>query len=119
MFRGLRWRLTLLYGLATAAVLLLAGSGAYALLDYYFRSSSDMALQSRLVLDLGRLGATVPPQLTAAEQQWYSARGLPVPPPHHDSDDQGHLGDFGAGAYDSELASIFELPLTAQGTLVS
>src|SRR5258708_3632051 len=119
MFRGLRWRLSLLYGLASAVVLLLAGSGAHAFLYYYFRSSTDLALQSRLVFDLGRLGAPVPPQLTAAEQQWYSARGLPVPPPHHDPDDQGHLGEFGAGGYDSELASIFELPLSAQGALVS
>jgi len=92
MFRGLRWRLTLLYGLASALVLLLAGSGAYGLLDYYFRSSTDLALQSRLAFDLRRLGAPVPPALSTAEQQWYSSRGLAVPLVRHDSDDQGHLG---------------------------
>ena len=122
MFRGLRWRLSLLYGLASAVLLLLAGSGAYVLLDYYFRSSTDLTLQSRLVFDLHRLNAPVPAALTAAEAQWYTSRGLPVPPnnpPHHDNDDQGRAGDFGAGGYDSELASIYELPLTAQGVVLT
>lgn len=122
MFKGLRWRLSLLYGLASAVLLLLAGSGAYGLLDYYFRSSTDLALQSRLVFDLRRLQAPVPPGLIAAEQEWYSSRGLPAPagtpPPHHDTDDQAHVGEIGGGGYDSELASIFELPLSEQGTLL-
>lgn len=122
MFKGLRWRLSLLYGLASAVLLLLAGSGAYGLLDYYFRSSTDLALQSRLVFDLRRLRAPVPPELTAAEQQWYSSRGLPAPQPtppaHKDTDEQSQLGEFGAGGYDSELASIFELPLSEQGVFL-
>src|SRR3982751_6160703 len=97
----------------------LNAGGAYGLLDYYFRSSTDLALQSRLVFDLGRLGVPVPPGLTEAERQWYGSRGLPVPQPHHDADDDGRPGSFGAGGFDSELASIYELPLTAQGALLT
>ena len=123
MFRGLRWRLSLLYGLASAVLLLLAGSGAYGLVDYYFRSNTDLALQSRMVFELRRLGAPVPPELTAAEQQWYTSRGLPTPPDTplgaKDADDQGQSGAFGTGGYDSELASIFELPLSTQGALLA
>ncbi len=115
MLRGLRWRLSLLYGLASAVLLLLAGGGAYGLLDYYFRSSTDLALQSHLVSDLQRLGAPVPANLVAAEQHWYSSRGLPLPAyapgPQPDSDH-----DHGGG-YDSELASIFELQLADDGQL--
>jgi signal transduction histidine kinase len=116
MFRGLRWRLTVLYALASAVLLLLAGSGAYALLDYYFRSNTDLAMQSRLAFDLRRLGAAVPAPLSAAEQRWYGSRGLAVPPVHRDQDDHDHPGEFGADNFDSELASIYELSLSAQGT---
>jgi signal transduction histidine kinase len=121
MLRGLHWRLSLLYGLASAVLLLLAGGGAYLLLNYYFRSSTDLALQSHLVNDLRRLGAPVPNSLAAAEQEWFSSSGLPMPlvtPGPRPDGDQDHGVGAGAGDFDSALASIYELQLSAQGQVL-
>jgi len=116
MLKGLHWRLSLLYGLSSAILLLLAGGGAYLLLNYYFRSSTDLALQSRLVNDLHRLGAPVPSSLAAAEHEWFSTHALPLPAatPRGDGDRDREIG-----GYDSELASIFELQLSAQGQVLA
>jgi type II secretory pathway component PulJ len=75
MLAGLRWQLTSLYALAALALLALVGGGAYVLLDYYFRTSTDLALQSRLAADLRQLGLSVPADLQAAEQSWYASGG--------------------------------------------
>src|SRR5262249_5866938 len=81
-------------------------------------SSTDLALQSRLALDLRRAGVPVPVDLAAAEQQWYSSVDLPGPlatPAHNPDHDHDHLdADF-----DSELASIYDLQLSAQGQLLN
>jgi signal transduction histidine kinase len=129
MLTGLRWRLSWLYALASLSVLALAGSGAYGLLDYYFRSTTDLALQSRLAADLRQLGQPVPDQLQTAEQAWYSNEGrapaaLPTSAPQYTDDDEAEGDEQHNEAeelsheFDSELASIFSVALTDQGALL-
>src|SRR3989338_6109827 len=121
MFRGLRFRLTLLYLLAALALLVLVVGGTYWLLNYYFQTTTDHALQHKMALQFQMLGAPLPPELQSADQAWYTQRHLspPVPtdvlPPVQS--DEGDVSEeeqeAGGGArsdeeiYDSELASIF------------
>jgi signal transduction histidine kinase len=131
MLSAVRWRLSLLYALAALAMLALVGGGAYALLDYYFRATTDLALRSRLALDLRQLGVPVPSELQSAEQTWYAnaGRATPVPTParregdesgeHDEHEDDDHpAGSEEEHEFDSELASIFSLVVTQQGTLL-
>lgn len=130
MLAGLRWRLSLLYALASLAVLALVGGGAYGLLDFYFRGTTDLALQSRLALDLRQLGLPVPAALQAAELSWYAGAGrspLAAPTPARSQDDDGDDDDDDHDQvdvedehreFDSELASIFSFALTDQGALL-
>ncbi len=77
---GLRLRLTLLYLGIGLAFLLLVGAGSYGLLRGYYQTSTDLALQHRLVEELRLLGATPPPELAAADLAWYASRGRVAPP---------------------------------------
>ena len=118
MLTGLRWRLTLLYALATLLVLVLAGGGLVGLLNYYFQSSTDTALQSRLVVDLRRLGLAVPADVAAA------AGYVPLAPTAR-RDDEGEENEQqesvehteGDEGFDSELAAVFSLALTENGAI--
>ena len=75
MLSALRLRLTLLYLAIGLAFLLLVGAGSYGLLRGYYASSTDLALQHRLVGELRLLGMSVPPDLAAADTAWYASRG--------------------------------------------
>ena len=139
MLRNLRWQLSLLYVLAAAALILLIGSGAYGLLSYYFLSSTDLALQYKVALEFIKLGQKVPGDLQAADAEWQVSRKIPTPTPptssheQEDHEDSSHdqentqaplptnqtaLGESDE-YYDSELASVFLLPLTTEGQIIS
>lgn len=130
MFRGLRLRLTLLYLLAALALIALTGGGVYGLLDAYFQSTTDLALQHKMSHEFQLLGAPVPTELIAADRDWYASRGRLIPraPATPRSDPQEREeGDERAGesdgasddAYDGELAAIFVLPLNAEAQLLA
>src|SRR5690349_6285041 len=63
VFRGLRLRLTVLYLLAALALMALIGAGSYWLLDQYFKNTTDLALQHKMVETFRGLGVTPPPAL--------------------------------------------------------
>ena len=81
MLSALRLRLTLLYLVIGLTFLLLVGAGSYSLLRGYYASSTDLALQHRLVGELRLLGMSVPPDLAAADRAWYASRGRSAPLP--------------------------------------
>jgi signal transduction histidine kinase len=137
MFRGLRLRLTLLYLFAAMALIIAVGAGTYLLVSDYFQNTTDLALRVRMAQELQLLGQPVPPELRAASQQWLASRGGPTSTPtlaptaapvraeveddHEIEDEEGEASHEGGETdpYDSELAPIFSLPLTAQGELIS
>lgn len=124
MLTGLRWRLSLLYAFATLALLAAVGGGMYALLDYYFRASTDLALQSRLALDLRRLGLPVPADLAAVAQDWYAPASATATPrdddeSHEGDEDEEHAEQQDEAEFDSELAAVFSFALTAAGAPLS
>jgi signal transduction histidine kinase len=87
------------------------------MLALYFQRTTDLALQNRMALELHRLQVTLPPELMAAEQQWYANRGGPTPPPsseEHDEEDR-HAKDL----FDGELASVFVYSLSPDGQLLT
>lgn len=79
MLSGLRLRLTLLYLGVGLAFLALVSVGTLALLRGYYRQSTDLALQHRLVQQLTAIGATVPEELAKAEEAWNAGRNRPSP----------------------------------------
>jgi signal transduction histidine kinase len=139
MLRKLRWQLSLLYVLAAAVLIALIGGGAYGLLTYYFEASTDLALQYKVALEYTKNGQPVPPDLQTADQAWQTSRKLPTttPFPVENEDDGGDdnkesektseqpIGSLPESGgeheeyYDSELASIFLLPINTQGQLIS
>jgi signal transduction histidine kinase len=138
MLRNLRWQLSLIYVLAAAALIALIGGGAYGLLSYYFESSTDLALQYKVAQEYLKVGQPVPPDLQTADQAFQTSRKLPTATPlpktieagedddqesEHTNQPAGNLsyesGEDHEEFYDSELASIFLLPLDAQGQVIS
>lgn len=131
MFSGLRLRLSLLYLLTSGALIVLVGAGTYQLVDAYFQTTTDLALQHRMAHEFVRRGAPVPPELAAADRSWYANWGQLFPgsaPPapsvtqkkgddheETESDEQGNTEEL----YDGELAAIFALPLAADGQFSS
>jgi len=140
MLKNLRWQLSLLYVLAAAVLIALIGGGAYGLLSYYFESSTDLALQYKVALEYIKIGQPVPPDLQTADRIWQTSRKLPtatLPPKKvEDREEEGdeeeseyatqkdgslylESGEEYEEYYDSELASIFLLPINAQGQIIS
>jgi len=132
MLRHLRWQLSALYVLAAAALVLLVGGGAYALLSYHFQSSTDLALQYKVALEFARVGQPIPTDLQAVDQAWQTSRAIPTATrPAKNSDDdheENHdenesanqpFGEEYDESYNSELASIFLLLVNAQGQVIS
>ncbi len=74
MFRGLRLRLTLLYTLAALALVAMVGGGAYVIVERYFRSITDLALQHKMAHEFHALAAPIPPALTSADRDWSLVR---------------------------------------------
>lgn len=133
MLRRLRWRLTGLYTIAGLLLILLMGSGTYGLLHYYFRVTTDEALQHRMAHDIAELGLPLSAELLAADQDWYAGHGKAGSPtqvitttatltatlwanyqPFAKIKNGEELEEF----YDGEMAAMFVLPLTAAGEVV-
>ena len=133
MLNRLRWQFSLIYLLAAIALMALIGGGAYRLLDYYFQSSTDLALRYRVALEFEKLGVTLPAELQAASLEWQTSRNQIAPTPipttvaHEEEEEEEENEKQADGSsesgestepYDSELSSIFVLPIDAQGGLV-
>lgn len=144
MLKGVRLRLTLLYLLAACLLIGLMGAGAYQLLAYYFRTTTDLALQHRMADEFLALGVPLDAELAAAEQAWYSnrdrlvaSRSSEVARPageaeregsgdEHDEGEHRRLPDeerpspqdVGSAVSDGELSAIFVFALDASGALL-
>ncbi|MDZ4718075.1 MAG: ATP-binding protein [Roseiflexaceae bacterium] len=128
MFDGLRLRLTSVYMLAVLALVIGVGGGAYALMTYYFDTSTDLALRYRAAIELRQRGADIPPDLLVAEREYAASSGKPLATPRPQTtvegdDDSGaaHTSNDhreGEVRYQPEQAPIFALPLTSDGQLV-
>lgn len=145
MLRGLRLRLTLLYLLAALALIALVGVGTYVLVDSYFQTTTDHALQHKMVTELRQRGAPIPAYLAEADRTYaedHTSVFPPPPTPAHVEDAGGgeHSGDgdeddhrtpappaatpASAAAndfddpYNTELVAIVVLPLDSAGRVV-
>jgi signal transduction histidine kinase len=143
MFNRLRLRLTLLYFLFAIALVTLMGWGSYRLLDYYFLSSTDLALKYRMARELTSLRVDVPASLQKAQVDWLANRArllpnvtsIPVISPVSESDN-GQENDQNDGAneaglageaaqqdlyddsYEGDLAAIFVMPVGETGKII-
>lgn len=126
MLSRLRGQLTVIYMLAAIALIILIGGSAYRLLAYYFISSTDLALSYRVALQIEQLGVQPSTELREASLEWESNHrpgGVPGDSwedSEHEEDDENpeHEAAEIIAAYDSELASIFLLPVDPQGNLI-
>lgn len=125
MFSGLRLRLTLLYLLASLALVVLLGGGIYRALQNYFQKTTDLALAHKMLHEFQMLGAPVPPELHEVDLDWSTQRlsyyNVPLdetdtPPEGDEPDDL--LSQQPALAYDGELAAIFVMSLSEEGRLL-
>jgi signal transduction histidine kinase len=119
MFRALRWRLTLLYLLTALALLAFTGVGAYALLQRYFLSATDLTLQRRMAQEFRALGAAPPPALAAGEQQWLAAHGRPGPSRDPDDGDDHHGGPPHDDLTTGDLGAVFVAAFDGGGRLLN
>jgi signal transduction histidine kinase len=143
MFRHLRLMLTLLYMLAALLLLVLIGGGTYQLVNNYFQTTTDSALQHKMAHEFIARGVPEPAVLAAADQEWYASEGLQPPAsaqasgstPSHDGDSDDHSSTAPSSAshspsgnddriaiedaYGGDLASIYTLPLDAGGQVIT
>jgi len=138
MFKHLRLWLTLLYMLAALLLLVLIGGGTYQLVNNYFQTNTDMALQHKMAHEFVARGIAEPGALAAADRQWYANEGLQPPSAAQssapqqsrdgDADDRsGHAQPLIGNddrvaledAYGGDLAAIYTLPLDANGHVLS
>jgi signal transduction histidine kinase len=138
MFRHLRLALTLLYMLTSLLLLVLIGGGTYQLVNSYFQTTTDSALQHKMAHEFIARGVPEPPALATADQEWYASEGLQPPPsPQASGSTQSHDGDSDdhssqrlppggnddriaiEDAYGGDLASIYTLPLDANGQVLT
>ena len=144
MLRKLRWQLTLLYMLAALGLVSLVGGGSYTLIRVYFNESTDLALRYKMATLFQLYNLPVPSELVSAQNTWLERNApasvgisqiqqftpnSPAAQPSVSGDDDDHLetdghenepsGSHQDETYDGRLASIFVLPLTADGVLVS
>ena len=131
--RRLRLSLTLLYLLASLALIALVGVGTYLLVDRYFQSSTDLTLRYKMATQLTGLGLPLTPELVSADRQWRASRGLvPSVAPastsggegeegHENREREEHEGDKAEPRvyYDGDLAAVFVLALDANGRPVT
>ncbi len=135
MFSGLRWRLTGLYLIAATLLAAVLGGGAYQLLSLYFQSTTDLALQHVMAVELQLRDQTLPRELAEANASWYAERSREEPQPalpsgdSSDEEDEEREHDGSVSntqslrdaylterANDGDLASIFILPLASDGS---
>jgi len=70
MLKRLRFRLTLVYLLASLGLVTVLGAGTYGLLTVYFQQSTDHALLYKMAIEFQTLGIILPSELEVAEQSW-------------------------------------------------
>ena len=126
MFRGLHVRLTLTYMVVALLLIALVGFGTYALLVQYFQSGTDLALQHEMVTEFRNYNKPLTTDLASAEQVWDAHR---VPQLQGaDGPNVGDAsGDAAAGpghpdlddAYNADLAAIFVIPMSSDGTVIN
>lgn len=136
MFKPLRIRLTLLYVVAGVLLITLLGAGTYALIGYFFQSSTDLALEHVMAQQFSSLGAAIPAELADADRAWSETQpGVAFNPlrlvpqaasggeaedeasehetPDHE-ESEGHPED----GLDAELAAVFVMALNQDGQLL-
>jgi signal transduction histidine kinase len=135
MLSGLRWRLTFLYLGFALALIAIVSIGTYALVDRDLQASTDLALRYRMAEAYLHFGQPLPPELAAAYNSWLGFRNIPTPTPIqipisgqlNGGENEGELpgGSDNEIAesrdqemYDSELASVFVLPISPGGTVI-
>jgi len=127
MLRTLRWKLTLLYLASALGLVVLLGAGSYAMLDYYFQQTTDLALQYKMATEFRLLGLALPQNLARSEQVWLEnnppAATTPTASPQpaaprptqpvigKSSDDEGDI--------EGELSPIYVVPLDSSGKNLS
>ena len=70
MLRRLRFQLTLLYLLAALGLVFGIGAGSYYLLQHYFLSATDLAMQYKMATLFDANAFPLPPELARAKQTW-------------------------------------------------
>lgn len=138
MFSGLRWRLTLLYVLAAVLFVVVLSVSTYHMLATYFQRTTDLGLQHKMAHEFRLLDIPVPPELAAADRDWFANRAILFPDPSpalttttttttigdgEQSSAQvvqaSSIGqDYAEEFYDGELSAIFVLPLDEHGRLL-
>jgi signal transduction histidine kinase len=81
MLRHLRWKLSLIYGLAAFGLVAFIGIGAYLMARSYFQANTDLALQTKLAQEFQAAGAPVPAELAIAQQVWMGRNPSPADTP--------------------------------------
>jgi signal transduction histidine kinase len=137
MFRPLRVRLTLLYVIAGLTLISLLGAGTYALIGYFFQSTTDLALEHVMAQQFAALGVDIPAQLADADRAWTEsqpgvglspvARLIPqrTAPGEAEGDDEEGEGPEHEAAeareddtLNAELAAVFVMALNQDGRLL-
>ncbi len=137
MFRPVRLRLTLLYAAAGVILICLLGGGTYALLGFFFQSTTDLALEHVMAQQFVALGVPLPAELSQADRLWVSSQagvtvgGLFPTLPHRTAPDNSgeaeedtqspdhELSEAGEeNGLDAELAAVFVSALSDQGELL-
>jgi signal transduction histidine kinase len=143
MLRRLHIRLSLLYLLGAAVLVILVGTGTYFLLLRSLLETTDLALRYRMAQEINLLGVNPPHELQIAEQEWSQQYGQSVSLRPTISDEES-LGDEGETdneqdksstesstptapipigsqetSYVGSLASIFSFKLDAAGSLLT
>lgn len=128
MLKKLRLRLTLLYLFSAIALALAVGGGTYSLVNYYFRAENDHALKVKMGLQFASLDIPLPIDLYNAVRQagLVITKAPPTPTISElQSDDSSDIStenggkEHAEGLQESELADIFVLPLTLEGTIIT
>lgn len=138
MLNRLRWQLTMLYALGALVLILLIGAGSYFLLQYYFLSETDLALEYKMASEFQAYGLSLPGDLAASQQAWMTgnrtlplvarsssptppARSRPTELREEEEEREGESSDHTEGedwehneAFDGSLSAVFVLPESGQ-----
>jgi signal transduction histidine kinase len=116
MLKQLRIRLTLLYLFASIILSLAIGGGTYSLVNYYFRTTNDQALWVKMGLQFAAYGIPLPLDLYEAVKQEGLVITNPVASTEGITSESDDSGEHHEGLQEGELADIYALPLTREGT---
>jgi signal transduction histidine kinase len=126
MLSHLRFRLTLLYLLVAVFLVGIVGTSSYSLINYYFTSSNDAALQYKMATTFAAIGISLPSELEESVLAWVghqekTEKNESQNKPGLESDEERKeaLRSLENGlTYEGELSSIFLFPLDSKGQLV-